>query len=431
MKRVVKIVAVCLVFSFLSSQVFGAQEMIMKEVAPPAEETSRGIGAKDITQGGVYVPDKVIDEKQYTLGPGDSIAVSLIIGHNEISLDYNFIITPVGKIFFPNVGEMKLAGLTIVEARKLMEDRISNIYSRDFTMSLLLSQPKKIKVMITGMSDTLGPVTVWDGTRLSAVLGVVGTPLPGESKRFVNVKRKDLSGKEEIIKIDLYDVYRKGDIQKDIVVKNGDIINIPLSQGKKVTITGKIARPGVYELKQTEKLRDLLYMAGYLDTTSALSDVIFLQRQVGGDEFTKSTIDLNKLIYEKDETQNIELQNGDVISIPAVEDYVSIYGEVGAKGRMPYAPGKKLSDYIFLAGGPTDKAILGSVTVTRQENGKPRVYWVDLGKIIKEGDTSRDIEIKPGDIINVPANFFYFADFAGFSTMILTFVGLYNTFIRY
>ena len=51
---------------------------------------------------------------------------------------------------------------------------------------------------------------------------------------------------------------------------------------------------------------------------------------------------------------NTVLQDGDVVRIPAVPQTVSVLGEVTAPNSFLYAPGAKLSDYLHLAGGPTN-----------------------------------------------------------------------------
>ncbi len=102
--------------------------------------------------------------------------------------------------------------------------------------------------------------------------------------------------------------------------------------------------------------------------------------------------------------------------------FVSIYGEVVKSGRFEYVPNKKFSDYISYAGGPTPRANLAWASVSRK-NQKININGSD---VIFNGNASDDIEIEPGDVINVPSQFFYFSDFGSFSTMLLSFVALYN-----
>jgi len=108
------------------------------------------------------------------------------------------------------------------------------------------------------------------------------------------------------------------------------------------------------------------------------------------------------------------------------KEFVSIYGEVAKAGRFEYIPNKKFSDYISYAGGPTPRANLSYCSITR----KNQKMGINGSDIIFNGNIAADIEILPGDVINIPAQFFYFTDFGSFSSMVLTFVALYNTFIK-
>ncbi len=102
---------------------------------------------------------------------------------------------------------------------------------------------------------------------------------------------------------------------------------------------------------------------------------------------------------------------------------IYVYGQVSRSGRYEYIPGKKFSDYISYAGGPTPRANFSLSTITR--NGKK--IRINGTNVIFNGKSSDDIEIIPGDVISVPSQFFYFSDFASFTSLIFTTIALYKT----
>ncbi|MFC1478335.1 SLBB domain-containing protein [Candidatus Margulisiibacteriota bacterium] len=358
---------------------------------------------------------------EYQLGAGDQIAIHVVIGENVLNLDYKYTINPDGSIFFPNLQEIKLAGLTVGQAKAELSQLIRKKYRNQRIMvSLLLVQPRKISVYLVGQVNVAGIHQVYATSRISEVIAGTGGAMGGGSVRNVNIIR---GGKK--IEVDLYKIYREGNIDKDIEIKNGDIIEIPLAHNQ-VSITGGVNRPGSYEVKEGERLRDLLLMAGNLRTNASLGKVIYLKRKKGEDEYENIKLDLHKLIAGTDETVNIRLINGDIINIPSIEEFVYVQGDVGNPGRLGYVPGKKLSDYLNVAGGALARADLGNVTIARQVGGKAEIIKIDAYKILKLGEMSGDIEINGGDVINVPANFFYVNDFMSFSNIVLTTVALYN-----
>jgi protein involved in polysaccharide export with SLBB domain len=277
---------------------------------------------------------------------------------------------------------------------------------------------------VVGQVQDPGLHTIYASYQLSELLKLAGGILPGGSIRNVHIKRR-----QDVIAVDLYEVFRQGKVDNDLVLEPGDVIEVPLA-GDKVTIMGEIARPGAYELKKGEKLKDLLLMAGSSGSNSSLGKVIYLKRRTGTDQFDNYKLDLYKLASGNDESQNLELRAGDIVSIPAVESFVYVQGDIGKAGRFDYVPGKKLSDYLNYAGGPLAKANLGNVTVVRQIEGKTEVLKVNAYDILKMGVADKDIEIMAGDVINVPGNFFYVNDFLGFSNIVMTAVALYNVLIR-
>jgi len=197
-----------------------------------------------------------------------------------------------------------------------------------------------------------------------------------------------------------------------------------------VYVTGQSVSTGLRSLPDGARIADLLKVVGFARSGSDLSEYVYVKRQTGKKEFKDYKLKLYDVFLGANNTSNILLRNGDIISVPSIRSYVYVYGDVARSGTFGYVPGQRLSDYINIAGGPSAKANLSGVTVTRQENGSPKVFHINASRIIHQGINKDDIEILPGDVINVPGNFFYFSDFASFSNTILLALTLYNTVIR-
>lgn len=93
---------------------------------------------------------------------------------------------------------------------------------------------------------------------------------------------------------------------------------------------------------------------------------------------------------------------------------VIVLGEVEAPGVYRTTGDNTISEVIALAGGFTDDAVLGSIMVVRGGINQPQAQRVNLSKVIKKGDASRNIAIQPEDVVYVPkkfiANVNYFLD---------------------
>jgi|GEM_PF-1639168 len=360
----------------------------------------------------------------YEIGPNDSLDLRIIVGSNSMNLEYNLIVNPEGKIYLSGIGEIYINKLTLAQAKAEITRAIKKKFTMPFDLSLMLKFPKKVAVYVTGQTASPGLLTVYDGAHISEVVKASGVK-PGGSMRDVVIIRKN-----QKIKLDLYDVYYKGLVEKDINIQIGDVIEIPISNNIRVTVLGEVSRPGRYELKNNEGMRQALLYAGYVSPSSILSNVAYLKREKGEDDFDFYKYNLYEMFSgtASGEAQDVLMSDGDILTVPAIKNYVYVYGEVGKPGRFEYLPGSKLSDYLNMAGGPTVRASLSRVSISRpitQENSK--VLYVNAGAVLMQGKAKDDIEIYGGDVINVPTNFFYFSDVSSFINTILLGLTLYAT----
>ena len=86
-------------------------------------------------------------------------------------------------------------------------------------------------------------------------------------------------------------------------------------------------------------------------------------------------------------------------------DQIRIVGEAAKPQSVPYRQQMTVLDVMIQAGGLTDFADgNGAVLVRGSEGGKQ--YSVRLKDLLKRGDISANVAVKPGDIVIVPQSFF-------------------------
>ncbi len=86
-------------------------------------------------------------------------------------------------------------------------------------------------------------------------------------------------------------------------------------------------------------------------------------------------------------------------------EQIRIVGEASKPQSVPFRQNMTLLDVMIQAGGLTDFADgNGAVLVRGSEKGKQ--YSLRLKDLIKRGDISANVQIKPGDIIIVPQSWF-------------------------
>ncbi|MGB4644440.1 MAG: SLBB domain-containing protein, partial [Dictyoglomaceae bacterium] len=253
------------------------------------------------------------------------------------------------------------------------------------------------------------------GAKISELIRKAGGVLPNGSTRSIEVRRG--GSLENKVLVDLYRVLVLGEeSEENINVFPGDVIYVPPIL-KSVKITGQVKNPGMYEIKEGEKLKDLVDIAGGV---TAFADLLgcTLERRIS-EKREIYNIDLGKLIYDNDESVNIPLINGDTLNIPTKADKIYVSGYVVkpqvftiVKGNdltgndtqkmaeNEIKEGIKISELISRVGGILPQGSQRRIKVIRDEKV---IKEVDLFNVLTKGQIEEEnIQLLPGDIVYVP-----------------------------
>jgi polysaccharide export outer membrane protein len=86
-------------------------------------------------------------------------------------------------------------------------------------------------------------------------------------------------------------------------------------------------------------------------------------------------------------------------------EQVRVVGEAAKPQFLPYKQKMTLLDVMIAVGGLTDFAAGNRATILRTSEGNKQ-YSVRLKDLIKGGDLSANVEMRPGDILVIPQSFF-------------------------
>lgn len=86
-------------------------------------------------------------------------------------------------------------------------------------------------------------------------------------------------------------------------------------------------------------------------------------------------------------------------------EQIRVVGEAAKPQALPYKQKMTLLDVMVAVGGLTDFADGNSASITRASEGAKR-YSVRLNDLIKRGDISANVEMRPGDILIIPQGWF-------------------------
>ncbi|EFG1825633.1 polysialic acid transporter, partial [Escherichia coli] len=83
----------------------------------------------------------------YILNPGDSIQVRL---WGAFTFDGALQVDPKGNIFLPNVGPVKVAGVSNSQLNALVTSKVKEVYQSNVNVYASLLQAQPVKVYVTG-----------------------------------------------------------------------------------------------------------------------------------------------------------------------------------------------------------------------------------------------------------------------------------------
>lgn len=86
-------------------------------------------------------------------------------------------------------------------------------------------------------------------------------------------------------------------------------------------------------------------------------------------------------------------------------EQIRVVGEAAKPQFLPYKSKMSLLDVMIAVGGLTDFAAGNSATILRTADGNKQ-YTVRLQDLIKRGDVSANVEMRPGDILIIPQSLF-------------------------
>ena len=205
----------------------------------------------------------------------------------------------------------------------------------------------------------------------------------------VNLSGMTVSAANDYLKNALNKIYNglnnTTDPTSDIRLTLGNIRTI------QINVMGEVVQPGTYALSSFSTVFHALYRAGGVSDIGSLRNV-----QLVRNGKNIATIDVYEFIMKGNTQDDIRLQEGDVVIVPAYDVLVKISGKVKRPMRFEMKKDENLATLIKYAGGFEADAYTRSLRVVRQ-NGEE--YEVNT---VKDIDYSI-YKMRNGDVVTAEA----------------------------
>lgn len=130
-----------------------------------------------------------------------------------------------------------------------------------------------------------------------------------------------------------------------------------------ISITGAVRHPGSYRAYNSERVSDLIALAGGLATNGSRREIKFS----GGPEVLD--VDLDRAFFAGERSFDPPLYAGNRISVPyRSDDQVNIIGEVNRPVSLEFNADDSFELLLQMAGGLTGKADAEAITITAPDN---------------------------------------------------------------
>lgn len=341
----------------------------------------------------------------YLLGPGDEIIVS-VWGAQELSARTT--INREGFVLLPDVGQVPANGYTLQGFREHLEKRLARIYSgisRDGRgrtyVEVSLGKLRAMQVFVLGDVVQPGGYTVSATSTLMNALYYAGGPTFKGSLRQVRVLRNN----QVVHRGDLYDYIARGQRSQDWKLENGDVVFVPPAS-RQVRLEGEVRHPAIYELREGEKLSDLLELAGGL-STAAHRGRVQIERIIPFQE-------RDPLVQEDRKVMDVSLASGatvplfdgDVVRVfrsrEILRNTVRLVGPAVYKpGTYEHRPGMTVADLVAEAGGLMGDAYTRWAHLVRTREDKTReLQSFNLAAALRR-DPVANLELQQRDEVQV------------------------------
>lgn len=162
------------------------------------------------------------DSDQYIIGPEDVLTIDV---WREAALSRTVPVRMDGKISLPLIDEVKAAGLTPLQLKEVLIQRLKEFID-DPVVSVIVTEANSYKVYVTGQVRTPGVYRLRSETTILQIIPMAGGFTDWAIQKKIIILRKE-NGKEKRIIVDYKKIMKGDDPDSNIILKPGDTIIVP------------------------------------------------------------------------------------------------------------------------------------------------------------------------------------------------------------
>ena len=365
--------------------------LMLKQLLAEREQNRKKVFGRDIFNNKElsFEPNMNIATPQnYRLGPGDAVIID-IYGASQKTIQST--VSPDGEVTIEGYGPVNVSGLTVAQANARLRNTLGSRY-RSSRVKLTVGQTKTIMVNVMGEVKAPGTYTLSAFATVFHALYMAGGTNDLGTLRNIKVYRNN----RLVTVVDIYDYILNGKLTGNVRLSDNDVIVVG-PYDCLVTVTGKVKRPMIYEMKKNESVNSILkYSGGF--TGDAYKKSVRVNRKTGREYAVYNVGEFDFSSFRVDDGDSISVDS----ILPRYANTVEVKGAVFRPGM--YNLGEQVNSVRTLvehAEGMTEDAFTNRAVMHRMKKDRTlEVIAVDIAGIM-DGKVA-DIPLKENDVLFIP-----------------------------
>lgn len=289
-----------------------------------SDSTSAIVDESGLSEADIALRKKLLQEwdsrpaPQYRINAGDGLAITV---YNHPDLAQKTVVTPDGFVGMVFLGEVKLAGLTLAEAAKRLEEGLSK-YIKNPAVGVTPYEIGSETVTIVGAVNHPGMYVISNGMRLADLYAKAG----GSTERYFDGQELDAADlvnaifvrEGQALPVDFKEAIEKGNPAYNLRLRKGDYVYIAVRSESMVCLIGEVHTPHKRLWDNNLGLLELLTTGGWFKETY-WPRVIIIRGGIANPTLYK--VDVDAILQGK--RPNVRLLAGDIVYVP--KDNISEY----------------------------------------------------------------------------------------------------------
>lgn len=326
--------------------------------------------------------------QNYRLGPGDAVFID-IYGASQKTIEST--VSPEGTVTIEGFGPVYISGMTVQQANAQLRTQLGARYSSS-KIKLSVGQTRTMLVNVMGEVKAPGTYTLSAFATVFHALYMAGGTNDLGTLRNIKVYRNN----RLVSTVDIYDYILNGKLTGNVRLADNDVIVVG-PYDCLVTVSGKVKRPMIYEMRRDESVGTLLKYAGGFTGDAYKASVRLIRKT--GKEF--SVHNINEF-----DMASFHLADADSLSVDSIiqrySNMVEVKGAVFRPGM--YEVGNEINSVrtlIEYADGLKEEAFTARAVMHRMKADRTlEVLSVDIEGIMN--GTVADIPLKKDDVLFIP-----------------------------